>query len=77
MFLGFSMKFSVAARSSDLCPVIGNRLTPYYMGPKTYRRTVGVHCTLVNLCLTLRDGTPMLNPSGNTGVMVCYVILSK
>ena len=43
MFLGFSMKFSIVARSLDLCPFNGNRLAPYYMGPKTYRRTVGVH----------------------------------
>ena len=33
----------LSSSSEDLCPVNGNRLAPYYMGPKTYRRTVGVH----------------------------------
>ena len=53
------MKFSVAARSKDLCPVNGNKLVPYYMGPKHISE------------LWVYIGTPRPNPSGNTGVMVC------
>ena len=65
MLLGFSMKFLVAARSQDLCPVNGNRLAPYYMGAKHTGE------------LWVYISTPLPNPSGNTGVMLCYVILFK
>ena len=61
MLLSFSMKFLVAARGKEWSSVNGNRLTPYYMGPKhTGERWVFV-------------GTSLPNPSGNTGVLVCDV----
>ena len=52
MLLGFSMEFSLAARSSDLCPVNGNRLGPYYMGPKTYLSLLSI-----SFKATLSSGT--------------------
>ena len=55
--------FDIAARSFDLCPVNGNRLA--YMGPKRTGE------------LLVYIGTPLPNPSGNTGVMVCVIIISK
>ena len=62
VLLGFSMKFSIAARSLDLCPVNGNRLAPYYLGPKHTGE------------LWVSIGTPLPNPSGNTGVMLCMYV---
>ena len=61
VLLSFSMKFSVAARSLNLCPVNGNRLAPYYMVPKHTGE------------LWVYIGTPLPNPSGNTGVMICVI----
>ena len=42
---------------------LSNRLAPYYMGPKHTGE------------LWVYIGTPLPNPSGNTGVMLCYVML--
>ena len=52
VLLGFSMKFSVVARSLDLCPVIMAIGSP----PITWDLNIPANCgcTLVHLCLTLR-----------------------
>ena len=65
VLLGFSMKFSVAARSQDLCPVNGNKLAPYYMGPK-HTGEVWVYIS-----------TPLPNPQWNRGVIVCVCMCSR
>ena len=48
-----------------MCRLNSNRLVPYYMGLKHTGE------------LWVYIGTPLPNPSGNTGVMVCMYVKKK
>ena len=60
VYLGFFYEILSSSSEFGFVPGYnGNRLAPYYMGPKHTGE------------LWVYIGTPLPNPSGNTGVMVC------